>query len=200
MPVKHYHRILGIILLLPLLCWALTGLVFFIKPGYGDAYQQLAIKTYPLDKTWTISTTKQWQDIRLVKTILGTHLLVTSSGETTHLDSTSLKVKPIPSSQDLTALLQDAISTNKARYGSITSIDENIATTNTGVKVTIDWNTLELNQRGEDTELIGLIYKIHYLQWTSSKPLNKVLGFTGLFLLMSLTTLGLILTFRKNET
>jgi hypothetical protein len=109
MPTKRYHRILGIVLLLPLLGWALTGLVFFIKPGYSDAYQPLVIKTYPIDTSWTIDTAQQWQDLRLVKTILGTHLLVTTDGNTKHLNPYTLQVKTLPSSDQLTVLIEDAI-------------------------------------------------------------------------------------------
>jgi hypothetical protein len=32
------HRLLGLVLLAPLCGWALTGLVFFFKPGYARAY------------------------------------------------------------------------------------------------------------------------------------------------------------------
>ena len=36
-------------MLLPFVGWALTGAVFFIKPGYAGAYELLAVRTYPLD-------------------------------------------------------------------------------------------------------------------------------------------------------
>jgi hypothetical protein len=199
MPTKRYHRIMGIILLLPLLGWGLTGLVFFIKPGYSDAYQPLGIKTYPIDTSWTIDTARHWQDLRLVKTILGTHLLVTADGNTKHLDPYTLQAKVLPPSDQLTALIQDAIAVNQGRYGSVTAIKDSIATTSTAVKITLDWKTLKLTQRGQDTELINLIYKIHYLQWTPYSALNQVLGFGGLFLLMALTVLGAMLVVKKSD-
>jgi hypothetical protein len=199
MPTKRFHRILGIILLLPLLGWALTGLVFFIKPGYSDAYQPLVIKTYPIDTSWTIDTAKHWQDVRLVKTILGTHLLVTTDDNTKHLNPYTLQEKALPSSDQLTVLIEDAISPNQARYGSITAIKDGVATTDTAVTITLDWNTLKLTQRGQDTELINLIYTIHYLQWTPYAAINQVLGFAGLFLLMALTVLGAMLVVKKSD-
>ncbi|MFQ3322508.1 MAG: putative iron-regulated membrane protein [Pseudomonadales bacterium] len=198
-PTKRYHRILGIIMLLPLLGWALTGVVFFIKPGYDDAYQPLVIKTYAIDKSWTIEPEQQWQDIRLVKTILGTHLLVTDDGDTKHLAPYTLQAKELPPSDQLSALIQDAISVNQARYGNIIQINDNIATTNTGVQITLDWNRLKLSQRGQDTDLIDLIYKIHYLQWTPFKAINEIVGFVGLFLLMALTVLGAMLVMKKSD-
>ena len=199
MPTKRYHRILGIILLLPLLGWALTGLVFFIKPGYSDAYQPLVIKTYPIDTSWTIDTAQQWQDLRLVKTILGTHLLVTTDDNTKHLNPYTLQVKTLPSSDQLTLLIEDAIAVNQDRYGSVTAVKDSVATTDTAVTITLDWKTLKLTQRGQDTELIDLIYKIHYLQWTPYAAINQVLGFAGLFLLMALTVLGAMLVVKKSD-
>jgi uncharacterized iron-regulated membrane protein len=199
MLTKRYHRILGIIMLLPLLGWGLTGVVFFIKPGYDDAYQSLVIKTYAIDKSWTVEPEQQWQDIRLVKTILGTHLLVTADGDTKHLTPYTLKAKELPPSDQLSALIQDAISVNQARYGNIIQINDNIATTNTGVQITLDWNRLKLSQRGQDTNLIDLIYKVHYLQWTPFKTINEIVGFVGLFLLMALTVLGAMLVIKKSD-
>ena len=43
MPARLLHKIIGVVLLLPLLGWAATGAIFFIKPGYAGAYEQLAI-------------------------------------------------------------------------------------------------------------------------------------------------------------
>ena len=73
----------------------------------------------------------------------------------------------------------------------------NTATTDTGVKVSIDWNSMSLQQRGRDTDRIDLLYKIHYLEWTGVKIVDRVLGLTGLILVMVLTTLGAWLAFRK---
>lgn len=41
------HRLLGIVLLLPMLGWAGTGLVFFVKPGYDAAYGELKVRDVP---------------------------------------------------------------------------------------------------------------------------------------------------------
>jgi uncharacterized iron-regulated membrane protein len=199
MQIKRLHRILGLILLLPLLGWALTGLVFFIKPGYTEAYQPLLTKTYPIDKSWAIEPVEQWQDIRLVKTILGTHLLVTNGAETKHLTPSTLQLKAPPTSIQLTALIKDAISVNQDRYGNIVGIKNNTAFTNTGVEISLDWNTLKLSQRGQDTELIDLIYKVHYLQWTPFGAMNEILGFVGLIILIALTVFGAMLVFKKSD-
>ena len=41
MRARILHRIIGIALLLPFFGWAITGMVFFIKPGYAGAYEIL---------------------------------------------------------------------------------------------------------------------------------------------------------------
>lgn len=56
---------------------------------------------------------------------------------------------------------------------------------------------MSLQQRGSDTRRIDLLYRIHYLQWTGIKILDKVLGFTGLALVLTLTALGAWLAFRR---
>ena len=62
--------------------------------------------------------------------------------------------------------------------------------TDTGVEVTLDWNRVSLQQRGRDTDRIDRLYKVHYLQWTGVKSIDRVLGFVGLSLVLGLTVLG----------
>ena len=54
-----------------------------------------------------------------------------------------------------------------------------------------------LQQKGRDTDRIDLLYRIHYLQWTGFKNVDKVIGFTGLVLLLALTSLGAWLAFKR---
>jgi len=190
MKSRKLHKLIGLTLVLPMLGWTLTGLVFFIKPGYQGAYEQLSVKRHPLSQVLTVTPKKNWQEVRLVNTVLGAHLLVRSSHKVKHLDPVSLLDKPAPTNLQFKALLNDAFSDNKARYGDIVRVDGLSAQTSTGVKVTLDWHTLTLSQTGQDTELINLLYQVHYLQWTPFKGINQVLGIFGLLLLISLTVLG----------
>ena len=190
MKSRKLHKLIGLTLVLPMLGWTLTGLVFFIKPGYQGAYEQLSVKRHPLSQVLTVTPKKNWQEVKLINTILGAHLLVKSSHKVEHLDPVSLLDKPVPTKSQFKALLNDAFSDNKARYGDIVRVDGLSAQTSTGVKVTLDWHTLKLNQTGQDTELINLLYQVHYLQWTPFKGINQVLGIFGLLLLISLTVLG----------
>ena len=74
--VRRRHRLLGVVLLLPCLGWAATGLVFLTKPGYGAAYDALPIRTYPLGAPIAVTPDPAWRELRYVRTTLGLHLLV----------------------------------------------------------------------------------------------------------------------------
>lgn len=188
---RKIHKTLGLILILPMLGWVITGVIFFIKPGYQGAYHQLAVKTYPLVKSFIIPAATSWQEVRLIKTILGEHLLVKSNNKNQHLDPISLLPQAVPTPSEYKLLLQDAVASHIQRYGDIVSIDNQFATTSEGVTIKLDWPSLTLRQTGQDTKIINLIYKIHYLQWTPFKVVNQILGMIGLLLLISLTTLGI---------
>lgn len=186
MKSKKIHRFLAMVLLLPLVGWMVTGLVFLVKPGYTGAYEQLAPKFYPLGERVIIAK-PEWMQVRMLKTVLGTHLLVYSNDSWLHLNPNNLMPMPEPSATDAKRLLLDAISHNPKRYGTVQSVTEGAYITSTGVELRLDWNTLSIHQKGYDTALINTLYKIHYLQWFGNKQANiafGVLGLSGLFLLV----------------
>jgi hypothetical protein len=197
MRARTIHRVVGIILLLPFFGWALTGLVFFLKPGYEGAYEVLSPKTYVVDTQVPISPQPGWLELRSFRTILGDHLLVKTRSGWTHLDPQNNQPRPAPSEQDLRILLKDAFVINPQRYGEISSVDGNTVRTTTGVEVTLDWNRMSLQQKGKDTDRIDLLYRIHYLQWTGIKSIDRVVGMTGIALVLILTMLGALLAFRR---
>ncbi|MFT6418039.1 MAG: putative iron-regulated membrane protein [Cognaticolwellia sp.] len=190
MKSRKLHKLIGLILVLPMLGWTFTGLVFFIKPGYQGAYEQLSVKTYPLSQPITIIPQDNWQEVRVVKTVLGEHLIVKANNKSQHLDPTTLLAMPEPTTLQFETLINDAFTDNQARYGDIISTDGLTAKTNTGVEVVLNWSSLRFSQQGQDTQLINLLYQVHYLQWTPFKELNQVVGIFGLILLISLTVLG----------
>ncbi|GHA09739.1 hypothetical protein UN63_02720 [Oceanisphaera arctica] len=194
---RRIHRLLGLLLLLPLLGWAITGMVFFIKPGYEGAYEQLAVKTYPLQQTALVSPKTDWQQVRLVRTVLGEHLLVKSQGRSLHLQPGSQAPFVLPDEVQLRLLLQDAMAANPARYGEIETLAGTQALTSTGVGIGLNWDTLSLHQQGADTRLINGLYRVHYLQWLPLGPLNRWLGMLGLALLLAMALVGLRLCFRR---
>jgi hypothetical protein len=197
MKVRTLHRLIGVILLLPFFAWAVTGFIFFLKPGYTGAYEILSLKTYPLDHAVSINPKSEWLEYRYFRTILGDHLLARTGNGWQHLNPTNGLPRVRPTQSEIELLLKDAFTANPLRYGDISSVSDNSAKTNTGVEVTIDWANLSLNQRGKDTDRIDLLYRVHYLQWTGVKSLDKVLGLLGLTLVMMLSVLGAALAFRR---
>lgn len=189
MDIRRWHRIMGACLVLPFLAWASTGIVFFIKPGYGDAYASLKIKTYPMEPV-TITPDPQWRSMRVMRTILGDHLLADTADGPAHLDANTGELWEKPDDQIVRTLIDDAVQADPERYGAIQSVEEGVAHTDTGVRITLNWNQLSLYQYGEDTQTIDWLYRVHYLQWTGQKSLDRVLGMLGLALLILMTFSG----------
>ena len=197
MKARTLHRIIGLIMLLPFIGWAVTGAIFFLKPGYTGAYDLLQIKTYPLEIDTQIKANPSWFEARLIKTVLGEHLLVRTTEGAQHLDPQTLQQRTQPTEEEMRKLISEAFQMNPSRYGQITNISSNTATTDTGVRVTLNWERMTLAQRGTDTDRIDLFYKIHYLQWTGIQPLDKVLGAIGIGLILILSLLGARLFFSR---
>ena len=199
MQARTLHRWLGALMLLPFCAWAITGLIFFLKPGYADAYELLTLKIYPpnTNALQPFAANPDWQSCKLLRTTLGDHLIAQTREGCTHLDLATRTPKAQPSDEEVRRLLEEAIaaSPNPARYGQIVSLSERRATTDTGVRITLNWECLTVMQRGNDTDWIDRLYKIHYLQLTGSASTDRVIGFMGIVLLLALNALGLKLLF-----
>ncbi|HEY7544626.1 MAG TPA: hypothetical protein VID27_07080 [Blastocatellia bacterium] len=191
MKARRLHTIIGLIMLVPFFGWTLTGFVFYIKPGYAQAYELLQPRTYPLSSSQPIKPDPSWLEFRCVRTVLGDHLLAKTADGWLHLDPMTMRVREQPDEEETRKLVTDAFSINPERYGHIERINGNTIFTDTGVRINLDWNRLGFQQRGRDTDRIDLLYKIHYLQWTGVAAIDKVLGPTGLILVMSLAVLGI---------
>ncbi|GAA0663336.1 PepSY domain-containing protein [Rheinheimera tangshanensis] len=194
---RRIHRFLGWCLILPFFVWAFTGLVFFIKPGYQAAFSYLTVKTYPISNAVQLIPQPEWQEIKLLQTVLGPHLMVKQSDRWQQLNLTDFTVRPQPSADDLLRLIKDAMSVDSKRYGEQLLKTEQGFVTDTGVQIQLDWASLSLSQQGKDTELINNLYKAHYLQWTGQKTIDQVLGVIGLVLLMLTTVVGVWLLIRR---
>jgi hypothetical protein len=201
---RKIHRLLGIVLVLPICGWALTAFVFFIKPGYASAYGALSVREYAMDGIPALRPTGDWLETRTFRTILGPALLVRSQTGWRNLDPGTLAPRPLPDESDLRRLVEDATSASRARYGEIRSIARReadppgatIATAN-GVRIELDWSDLSMQQSGRDTRLIDGLYKVHYLQWTGVRAVDRVVGAVGLVFLLALAILGIRLAFAK---
>lgn len=197
MTTRALHRVIGLVMLLPLAGWAISGAVFFLKPGYQGAYEMLPVRTYPLESNIALQPDPSWLEVRFVKTILGEHLLARAPQGWLHIEPRNLQPRPEPSTDEIRTLVSDAFSANPARYGQIASIEDYRITTDTGVSIQMDWSRLALSQRGKDTDRIDTLYKIHYLQWTGIKSLDYVLGALGIILVLALSGLGARLFFSR---
>lgn len=171
--------------------------MFFLKPGYAGAYAMLAPKKYPLDGAPRVVADPAWLEYRVMRTVLGDHLLARTAEGWAHLRQDGKTPRPAPTEDEFKRLLADAFSADPSRYGAVVSASGNAARTDTGVAVTLDWNTLSLAQRGRDTDRIDLLYRIHYLQWTGVKAVDRPLGVAGLALVAALALLGVRLALRR---
>jgi len=197
MNLRKLHKILGLLMLLPFIGWVFTGVVFLVKPGYEQAYEKISPRLYEMEQAFQMPAGQGWLESRVLKTGLGTHLLVNIDDQWQHLEADSLRVVAKPDEQQIVRLLEDAVSVNKARYGVVEYVDGERFLTSTGVTLTLDWNTMTITQRGRDTRLISTLYKIHYLQWFGQKQLDIVLGVIGLLSLFVLALFGALLSLRK---
>ena len=198
MIIRKQHRLLGGILLLPFIAWSLTGVFFLVRPAYEQAYSVLSPKTYSVDQI-NISAQPEWQEMRLLKTVLGLHLLVKQEGGWQQLDPDSLEVRATPVEADLVRFVEDAISQDTLRYGELLPGESDPFRTSTGVTIAVNWDSLSLYQQGSDTRWIDRIYRIHYLQWTGIAFLDTILGVAGLLLLLLMTATGSAMLLRREE-
>lgn len=178
------------VMLIPLLLWSFTGLVFLIKPGYDGAYETLSPRLYDIPTRLAISPQAGWKEVKLFRTVLGDHLIVKDRGAWKHLDPHTLRERPAPSDKEIAALVSDAMQGNTKRYGNIEKVRSNSVVTGTGVVITLDWSDVTLHQRGADTDLIDTLYRIHYLQWLGDPTHDKLFGALGIVLLLALSGLG----------
>lgn len=197
MRVRKLHRLLGVVLLLPFLGWAATGIVFFLKPGYAAAYEILPVRAYPLVEPCAFRPADGWLEVRCLRTVLGNHLLARTGAGWRQLAPADGRPRERPTSRQIELLLSDALRENPRRYGTIASLSGLTARTTTGVEVTLDWDDMSLRQRGRDTDRIDLLYRIHYLQWTGIAGVDRILGGIGLALVLALTLLGARLAFSR---
>jgi len=197
--LKKIHKYLGLLMLLPFIAWAVTGVFFFIKPGYSDAYQSLPVKLYPLNKVSNLPVENQWLEVRQLRSVLGEHLLVkTAEGWQQLSPQTFIELKQ-PTTEQVRQLVNDAINDKHIRYGNIASITNLAITTSTEVRINLNWQQMTLRQQGKDTDFINSVYDIHYLRWTGIKTVDEVLGMLGLFFVVLLAAIGTVMTIKSKR-
>mgnify|MGYP006919621126 CR=1 FL=1 len=169
------------------------------QAGLRGAYESLTVRTYPLTDAVAVTPEPDWREVRHLKTVLGTHLLVRTDAGWQQMDPATMQERVAPTADEVRALVEDALTANPTRYGAIAAADSTTITTDTGVRVTVDWDRLALSQRGLDTDRIDGIYRIHYLQWTGIAWLDRIVGAVGLVLVLGLSFAGVWLLTRRRR-
>ncbi len=188
-------------MLFPFIAWAITGVFFFIKPGYSQAYERLQITSYPNITSFQPAADNKWSEIKIIRSILGEHLLVKNKdNDWIHLNKKTMELVQAPSPAQVELLIKDAIKQHSERYGVINDVDGLVALTSNQIKITLNWDRMKLHQQGPDTEFIDMMYRIHYLQWTGIKIIDNVLGIIGLALMIVLAGFGLLLSFKRSTS
>ena len=202
------HRWLAIMLVFPLAAWSGTGLLFHIKPGWARAYDMLSAER-PLSTTAVASASavaatfsERIERIELFGTALGPMYRVTTARGTELVDAVGLRRRSPLSAQDARELAADAVAHSRQRdaYGAIGNavVDGNtMHVTFANAIVDVDRGSGKLTQRGEDTERIDLLYRIHYLQWSGDPDVDRVIPIAGLALIWIVAFAGLVLFFKR---
>lgn len=201
------HRWLAIVLVVLLAVWSVTGLLFHLKPGWDRAYDMLSVERggpmHP-DKLVAPSTAgAEVTGLELIDTAIGPLYRVTTSSETRLVDATTGRTRSPLSTEDAHTLVADAIarSAHHDAYGALTNTTTNptsvIYETAGGVTIELDRGGARISQRGRDTDRIDWLYRIHYLQWTGNKTIDRAFAVAGLALIWAVIVPGLVLFVRR---
>lgn len=222
-PLRVAHRLAGLVLVVPLVLWIGTGLLFHVKPGWDEAYESLAAPSpgpLPWERVvFSPAAVKARGLLDPGPVSLAPHPsgLVAwfglKEGRPAAVDGTSGESIPSASEGAARAFALAAISASRhaASYGRIVSVEpdahrsaltgvENPALlfrTSGGKRILVDRITGEVNQSGKLNESIDLLYRIHYLQWTPWKPVNVGLVLAASLLVFLVAASGFRLAFTR---
>jgi len=202
---RRVHRWLAIVLVIPLIVWSITGLLFHLKPGWSRAYDLLDAErpgAVHLDKVATALGDAAVTHVELFDTAIGPLARVaTAKGDELYDAASGTKRSPLPIDA-ARALAVDAVarSPHAAEYGAlarVSSTDTTVTLEYAGATVGVGRNDARITQRGHDTDRIDWLYRIHYLQWTGNPTLDKLLGLAGLVLIWLVLIPGVVLFVRR---
>jgi hypothetical protein len=179
------HRACAIALVVPLVVWSITGLLFHLKPGWSRAYDQLDVARAP--------------QLELVDTALGPLWRTRDA-----LIDTTGRVRSPLSIDDAKTLALDAISRSRHRtaYGELrgaTIVGDAVRVELDGATVEINRTDARISQRGADTDRIDWLYRVHYLQWTGNATIDRALAVLGLALIWLVFVPGIVLFVRRRS-
>jgi len=219
---NRLHRWLAIVLVLPLVVWSVTGLLFHLKPGWARAYDMLSDErplepqahgsgatpaAVSIDAPAAVSIDVlaaaaggPIQRVELFGSALGPLYRVTVADAPVLLDASMQRRSPL-SLEDARALAADAVahSAHRDAYGAIGTAriaGPNVRVAFAGADVDVDRASGSISQRGRDTDRIDWLYRLHYLSWTGNRTLDRVLAVVGLALIWLVMIPGLVLFVR----
>lgn len=200
---RRVHRWLAIVLVIPLVIWSITGLLFHLKPGWSRAYDMLDPERpaeVHLDK---LVLPEGVTHVEVFSTAIGPLARVTTpKGDELYDAATGTKRSPL-AIDAAQALAVDAIGRSHfaSAYGSATRVTSTETTVTLeladGPVVEVGRNDGRLSQRGPDTDRIDWLYRIHYLQLTGNKTFDKILALAGLLLIWLVLIPGVVLFVRR---
>lgn len=201
------HRWLAIVLVVLLAVWSVTGLLFHLKPGWSRAYDTLSAERGGALHPGTLAAPSVVGDgvtsFELIDTALGPLYRVTSAAGPALFDAqTGARRSPL-TLEDAKTLALDAVgrSAHAAAYGTIETADRRgeaaVIAFSGGATVEVSLADARMSQRGADTDRIDWLYRIHYLQWTGNRSVDKVLAMGGLALIWTVVIPGLVLFVRR---
>ncbi|MGE0545630.1 MAG: PepSY domain-containing protein [Kofleriaceae bacterium] len=200
------HRWLAIVLVVPLVTWSITGLLFHLKPGWDRAYDMPRVERPGVVATAGLapltSIEVNVQKVELFDSALGPLYRVTTANGTELFDARTAKRRSPLSAEDANLLVRDAVerSPHRAEYGALldsASTDGELTARFERATVTVDRKTARLSQRGDDTDRIDWLYRIHYLQWTNNPAIDRVIAIGGLIWIWAVLLPGLVLFLRR---
>jgi uncharacterized iron-regulated membrane protein len=206
---SRVHRWLAVVLVVPLVIWSVTGLLFHLKPGWSRAYDMLsaerpldAMPAVPLDAVASAAGGPPHR-LELFGSALGPLYRVTTAAGPVLLDAQLHRRSPL-SVADARTLATDAVahSTHRDAYGPIgaTRVDpDTVHVAFAHATVDVDRAAGTISQRGRDTDRIDWLYRLHYLSWTGNRTLDKLLAIVGLALIWLVMVPGLVLFVRRRR-
>jgi uncharacterized iron-regulated membrane protein len=213
---ERFHRWLAISLAVPLVVWSVTGLMFHLKPGWDRAYEQLTperttgpdlgavVPVSTISETLAgSSSSRPISKVELFETVLGPLYRVRADDRTTLVDARTGRVLSPLTVDQAKALAMDAVarSPHRAAYGD--PHDTTVAAETIDVRfddeitVEVGRSDATLTQHGSDTSRIDWLYRIHYLQWTGNRTLDRVIAMAGLVLIWAALIPGVVLFTRR---
>jgi len=199
---RRVHRWLAIVLVVPLVIWSITGLLFHLKPGWSRAYDLLDPERPAVVHLDKLVVPEGATHVEVFSTAIGPLARVTTAkGDELYDADTGRKRSPL-AIDAARALAVDAIarSHHASAYGAatrVTSTETTVTLELAGAVVEVGRNDGRLSQRGTDTDRIDWLYRIHYLQLTGNTTFDRILGLAGLVLIWLVLIPGVVLFVRR---